>query len=192
MTSYDNPHGLKEDAGPALHACTLLKPGERLLWAAFSVVVAMEQLGRACIEVISQSPGQLAPQYARRVPNTVHYTLWMLTTARLHVAVRSEPPLLPRSAAPVDRLPTAQPKKPGVLTARREPRKKVRLDKCHPLFDVPAGQIASFAMAATGKKGRRPCLRMHLTDGSGFDFLFGVEDPAVLERLLALSLGGPE
>jgi hypothetical protein len=52
--------------------------------------------------------------------------------------------------------------------------------------DVHRPQIAGFAVA---KRGRRPCFRMSLVDGSGVDFLLDGQDPAVFGWMLALTNG---
>jgi hypothetical protein len=54
--------------------------------------------------------------------------------------------------------------------------------------ELPRARIAEVAPARRGSKFRsKPCLRMSLVDGSGFDFLFGLEDPALFEWMLTLT-----
>jgi hypothetical protein len=72
-------------------------------------------------------------------------------------------------------------------------RKPVELRPLRPVLDVPRAQIAGFSPAA---RGEQACLRMALTDGTGFDLLFlgaarfGADGEAdQYERLAALSAG---
>jgi hypothetical protein len=53
--------------------------------------------------------------------------------------------------------------------------------------ELPRAQISGAAVAE--RKKRKPCLRLSLVDGSGFDFLFDVEDPALFEWLLGRTNG---
>jgi hypothetical protein len=54
--------------------------------------------------------------------------------------------------------------------------------------ELPRARIAEVAPARRGSKFRsKPCLRMSLVDGSGFDLLFGSEDPALFEWMLTLT-----
>ncbi|MEC3975679.1 hypothetical protein [Amycolatopsis sp. H20-H5] len=48
--------------------------------------------------------------------------------------------------------------------------------------ELPRAGIGGFALAQ--RKKRKPCLRLSLVDGSGFDLLFDVEDPALFAWLL--------
>ena len=49
------------------------------------------------------------------------------------------------------------------------------------LGEVPRERIASVAPA---RRGRKPCLRVSFVDGSGFEFFFQAEDPAVFEWMV--------
>ncbi|MTD57783.1 hypothetical protein [Amycolatopsis pithecellobii] len=49
------------------------------------------------------------------------------------------------------------------------------------IAEVPQSRIASVAPA---QRRRKPCLRLSFVDGSGIDFLFQVDDPAVFERMV--------
>jgi hypothetical protein len=58
------------------------------------------------------------------------------------------------------------------------------LDDLVPVFDIPRGDIAGFALADG------PCVRLSFVDGSGLDFVFGGMDREACERMLALTFGG--
>lgn len=147
--------------------------------------------GPTCVNVFSPKNGA-ALRYARTmVPEKEEPFngeagpfLWALTPHRLHIAKRID-----QAAG------TPGPSLREAVTSvfSSEERRPVAMKPLRPVTDIPRSEIAGFTLA---RYRRAPCLRMELTDGSGFDLVFrgcaphGTDgEPDQYERLLALSLG---
>ncbi|GAA4442874.1 hypothetical protein ACFQV2_39645 [Actinokineospora soli] len=110
--------------------------------------------------------------------------LWVLTPHRLHIAALVRPDAPTEDKGLLKGL-------AGVFSGKE--RARVEVLPVRPVLDVPRAEIAGLSVAT---RSRRPCLRVELVDGSGFDLLFrgsarlGADtEPDQYERLLALSLG---
>ena len=211
-------------AGPLVHARAALG-GEPVLWAAFGRgvgydVKGLDADGNIKHGIVSRAAGTLLDAmvndgyagndtvsgatadvvvFSRRGDGAAvrHITalkavgqrerdLWVLTPHRLHIAALGVPDPVVEQQGLLKGL-------AGVFTSGGKERKPVEVRPVRPVLDVPRAEIAGISVA---ERSRRPCLRLDLADGSGFDLLFrgsarlGADsEPDQYQRLLALSLG---
>ncbi|MFC5112132.1 hypothetical protein [Kibdelosporangium philippinense] len=136
---------------------------------------------------------RLALDYYEAIP--YRDTLWVLTPQRLHVAQRLQPP------EPVDEFPDGPPRLSAKELARHQPQgHRTTGPVATQAAAVPAEAVCRhsscahrqvFPWTVTVAIRKRHFLRMELTDGSGFEFFFGLRHPrAHYDQLLALTLGG--
>ncbi|ONI79926.1 hypothetical protein ALI144C_24675 [Actinosynnema sp. ALI-1.44] len=157
-----------------------------------------------------QKETDYALQYGGRLQPIPH-SLFMLTSARMHVAMldphpddlQPEPAPQPtptstrksKFAAFVDDMvATGKEIAAAVTTPETKPKRKtVSLHHLRPLIDIPRAQIANFEVESDGVARKVYYLRMELTDRSGFEFFCGaVREREQYERMLALTFGAPE
>ncbi|MFC5290667.1 hypothetical protein ACFPM7_26735 [Actinokineospora guangxiensis] len=124
--------------------------------------------------------------------------LWALTPHRVHIAQRLDTETPPQDPAGAGGSGGAVGKAGGLLRGiagafAGQERRPVELRALRPVLDIARAQIAGFSPAV---RGEQSCLRLALTDGTGFDLLFlgsarfGADGEAdQYERLAALSAG---
>ncbi|GAA4542747.1 hypothetical protein [Amycolatopsis samaneae] len=160
------------------------------------------------VVAFGEREGVLAHTFLRELtPAGPAGRLWALTSSRLVVLHRFVPPE-PEPAPPAEKsfvakavgfgkgLAKAGKDIAGIITDRTKTYGDNREGEPVPRHEMtvaaelPAARVAGVATARHGGKLRgRPCLRMSLVDGSGLDFLFDVEDPAMFSWLLARTNG---